>query len=837
MKAEVFEDVNFSKRYQYFKSLLANNNKALSLINTMENIILEHQSFDYDEVFRQCEALISIVYEIAEDVNALAGGAYEELFARTERIGVSILRELMAKKRLDKSNWTISLSNLSHEDEGQVGNKAANLAEISNRVNLPAPRGFSITAFACHRFYMEAYLYKMIRREMRDLNVNDGESLERTCFRVQEMIRDAPLPARVSQAIEKELESLTSEFGENIRLAVRSSATGEDSQHSSFAGQHTSVLNVRPPDIIRAYKEVIASTFNPRAVFYRRRKGYRDLDVLMGVLCLMMIGARSSGCMYTINPSDSSSDDIFINANWGLGVSVVDGSMPTDYWQVSRADKRILAEDIPVKREMQVMGGPYDLAKAPVPLDKQNRPCLSTGEIKRLVDYGLRLEAHFGHPLDVEWAVDENGDVFILQARPLHRVLQDDHDAGEIINGDLKGYEILLEGGMTASPGTAAGPAHVLGMEYRLGDIPEGCILIANQTSPEYVPAMARIRGIITDVGSVTGHMASVAREFGIPAIVGTGGATGIIGPNELITMDASKKTVYKGRVTEILGRKLPVNIMRDSPVYKLIRQVLKKIVPLHLVDPNADNFTPAGCRTLHDVVRFSHEKAMREMFRIGEGIEYQKDRYFAMRLKTALPLRIYILDIGGGVKVDCGEEYITHNEISSIPFKALLCGMSHRDVRWGAQAGSAGRRQAAGEEESSGSVTHYAILSDEYVNFSVTLGDNYVTVDSFCSPRVNDNYIQLSFKGGAADICRRKRRAALVAGILKKLAFKVDQKVDMLVAEMKKYDMGRMEEKLNIIGRMLAAVRYLDVVLTDDGHLSWYVDEFLRGNYIFKSN
>jgi len=837
MKAEVFEDVNFSKRYQYFKSLLANNNKALSLINTMENIILEHQSFDYDEVFRQCEKLISIVYEIAEDVNALSRGAYEELFATTERIGVSILRELLAKKRLDKSNWTVSLSNLSHEDVGQVGNKAANLAEISNRVNLPTPRGFSITAFACHRFYMEAYLYKMIRREMRDLNVNDGASLERTCFRVQEMIKDAPLPERVSRAIEKELELLTAEFGENIRLAVRSSATGEDSQQSSFAGQHTTVLNVRPPNIIRAYKEVIASTFNPRAVFYRRRKGYRDLDVLMSVLCLMMIGARSSGCMYTINPSDSSGDDIFINANWGLGVSVVDGSMPTDYWQVSRADKRIVAEDIPAKREMQVMGGPYDLAKVPVPLDRQNRPCLSTDEINRLVGYGLRLEAHFGHPLDVEWAVDENGDVFILQARPLHRVTQDDHGAEGSVDGDVEGYEILLEGGMTASPGTAAGPAYILGTEYRLGDIPEGCILIAHQTSPEYVPAMARIRGIITDVGSVTGHMASVAREFGIPTIVGTGGATGTIDPDELITMDASKKIVYKGRVTEILSRKPPANIMRDSPVYKLVRQVLKKIVPLHLVDPNADNFTPAGCRTLHDVVRFSHEMAMREMFRIGEDIEHQQDRYVAMRLKTSLPLRIYILDLGGGVKVDCGYEYITLNEINSIPFKALLRGMSHQDVRWGGQSGSMDRRQTAGESDPERSGSYYAILSDEYVNFSVTLGDNYVTVDSFCSPRVNDNYIQLSFKGGAADICRRKRRAALVAGILKKLAFKVDQKVDMLVAEMKKYDMQRMEEKLNTIGRMLAAVRYLDVVLADDGQLSWYVDEFLRGNYIFKSN
>ena len=850
---EDFEDLNFNKKYDYFKSLLSNNNKALSLINNLENIILGHQPFDYDEVVQQCEQLIRIVYEITEDVNAVSRGKFEDLFTVAERIGITIFRKLMSKKRIDKTNWTISLANLSHENVSQVGNKAANLAEISNRANLPTPRGFSVTAYACHYFYKESGLYELIRGEMQGLDVKDAATLESTCVRVQKMITDAPLPMGVYNSIQNELKAITGVFGEDIRLAIRSSATGEDSQNATFAGQHTSILNVKPVDIIRAYKDVIASTFTPRAVFYRKRKGYRDMDVLMAVLCLMMIDARSSGCLYTINPNDPTNDDIFINANWGLGVSVVDGSMPTDYWQISRKGKQIVVEDIPVKKEMQVMNGAYDLSRVPVPVDRQNRPCLTSAEIKRLTEYGLKLETHFRHPLDVEWAVDHDGEVFVLQARSLKRAIHE-MDQGDATSddSDVQAHDILLREGMTAAPGTASGPAYILGAEIRLSEVPDGCILVTQQTSPDYVPAMSKIRGIITDVGSVTGHMASVAREFGIPTIVGTGSGTTTVVANQIITMDASRTTVYKGRIESLLNKKPPVNTMQGSPVYTLVRQTLKKIIPLHLVDPAADNFSPGGCRTLHDIVRFSHEMAMREMFRMGEEVKDQKDKYVAVKLKTHLPLNIYMLDLGGGVKVECGNESITANEISSIPFKALIRGMSHKDIRWSgasisADAGVTAPGSHMNDNSDSGEVTakndhtgrgpYYAIVSDEYVNFSVKLGDNFIMIDSFCSKQVNDNYIKLSFKGGAADVCRRERRAALVEGVLRKRGFKVEKKVDMLVAEMKKYDMQRTEENLDIIGRLLGSVHFLDVVLADDGQLTWYVDEFLRGNYVFKSN
>ncbi|RQD60263.1 PEP/pyruvate-binding domain-containing protein [Desulfonatronovibrio magnus] len=845
MKIEDVDDADVKKKYDYFTSLLAGNNKALSLINDLENLLIEPKPFDYDEVVEQCEKLVSVVYDISEDLNAISNGKYQGIFSATERIGTEIISDLATKKKLDKSSWTIPLENLTNDNHPQVGNKAANLAEISNRAELPTPQGFAITAFACHHFFKQAEIYSMIRDEMKGLDPDDTENLEKACNRIQSIIMDARIPTGLDKSIKREISRLQDRLGDDIRLAFRSSATGEDSEGTSFAGQHSSVLNVSMSNALRAYKEVVASTFNPRAVFYRRKIGYRDVDVLMSVLCLVMVDARASGCLYTIDPNNADVDDIYINANWGLGVSVVDGSMPTDYWRISKEDRSIMMEEIAVKDQMMVMDSEYDLKTVPVPETDAAVPCLSPENIACLVEFGLRLEEHFGWPLDMEWAVDKKGKAYVLQARPLYRAMQESPINALDRDFDDQEHEIVLAGGMTASPGTASGPAYVLESEHNLSNIPQDSILVAPQTSPLYVSAMSRVKGIITDVGSVTGHMASVAREFGIPTLVGTSTGTQAIEPYETITLDASRRIVFKGRVENILKERPRPNLMKSSPAYKTVQKTLKQIVPLKLVDPAAENFTPEGCITLHDIVRFAHEMAMREMFRLGDDIQ-GRGKYMAVRLKTSLPLNIYFLDLGGGAALEPGKMKVTKRDITSSPFKALLNGMSYKEVKW---AGRLRKKvkglKAAFWEKISGdpdreidlSTPNYAIISDEYVNFNLRLGHQYVTIDSFCSPRINDNYIKLSFKGGKEDPEQRTRRATLIALILKKMGFRVEHKGDMLMAEMKKYDESRTREKLDIIGRLLGSIRLLDTILNNDSELRWYADEFLRGNYSFKSN
>lgn len=279
------------------------------------------------------------LYELFEDLNALSQGRYPGLFQVTEKIGVQVLRRLSRRKKLERTSL-LPLASLSHENQGQVGGKAANLGEIANRVGLPTPRGFSVTAYACHHFFLAGKLYEFIREQFKGLNVSDTKQLEAACKKVQARITATPLPKNLESRILYEARQLAKDFGPDTRLAVRSSATGEDSE-SSFAGQHFTVLNVAEKDIVRAYKEVVASMYTPRAVFYRRSVGYRDQDVVMSVLCLHMVNARASGVMYTVDPNAPGREAIIVSAAWGLGVSVVDGSMPADFWRIGKKDRDV----------------------------------------------------------------------------------------------------------------------------------------------------------------------------------------------------------------------------------------------------------------------------------------------------------------------------------------------------------------------------------------------------------------------------------------------------------------------------------------------------------------
>ncbi len=402
---------------------------------------------------------------------------------------------------------------------------------------------------------------------------------------------------------------------------------------------------------------------------------------------------------------------------------------------------------------------------------------------------------------------------------------------------------MLLRGGSSASDGMAAGTAFVIQSEETLHRIPEGSIVVARQTSPQLVAVMGRIQAIITDVGTITGHMASVAREFRIPTLVGTGSATETIPDGEVITVDATNGVVYRGTVESLLKKKRPRNPMKGSPIYKTVQTALKRIAPLSLSDPKDPNFKPEGCQTLHDIIRFSHEVAVREMFRISDDLRPAKSA--AIPLRVHLPMRILVIDLGRGLSVAEGAREATLDDVTSIPFKALLRGMTRKDVSWTQHSGMDVRGFGSIVAESllrdpflEGPMggPSYAVVASRYLNFSARLGYHFVTVDTFCGPQVNDNYIIFYFKGGAADIARRQRRAQLITMVLRWVGFSTEQKGDMVRGVIKKYQSSVLEEKLDIVGRLLGSVNLLDMALHDDRRVEWYADRFLEGNYAFRA-
>ena len=749
---------------------------------------------------------------------------------------------------VEKTPWVYPFQRLSLENISDVGGKAANLGEVFNRVHLPVPPGFAITAYACVHFLEYNQLTDVIEQQLDNLDVNDMGKLESVSRDIRSRIQTSSIPQDLSREMLSAARELTEYLGSDLRMAVRSSATSEDSD-ASFAGQHSTILNVSEANLEQAYKEVVASTFNPRAIFYRRSKGYADQDVIMSVACVAMIDATTSGVLYTVDPNDSRRSEMLISAVWGLAAGAVDGSTDTDMFRVDKRTGQVTNREVACKATLLRPGGQEGILENVVETHLIEQACLEDEQIDKLVDAARQLEDHYGYPLDIEWALDETGAVYIIQARPLKAALKfktEDLsiDGNHRVDGvEIPGHPILLDNGVAASEGTTSGLAYVLRSDHMFHQVPEGAIIIAQQTSPRYVPLMGKIRAIITDVGSVTGHMASVAREFRLPTLVGTGTATNVIHHGEEITLDATRGLVYKGRVDSLLKETRPVNPMKGSPVYNMVQTALKKISPLNLTDPKKGNFCPEGCETLHDVIRFAHEMSMQEMFRLGEGISSKES--VSIPLKVYLPFPIYVVDLGGGISTEPGSTEATLDNVTSIPFNALLNGMLHDDVDWYREVGvnlggfaSILAQSAIRDPMKEGRMggPNYAIVAEHYLNFNARLGYHFATVDTFSGPEVNDNYITFYFKGGAADVVRRGRRAKLIALILKQLDFKVEQKVDMVRGEIKKFESRVLEEKLDIIGRLCGCIRLLDMTLSDDRQVEWYAAEFLSGNYNFQS-
>lgn len=842
-QAESAAKAAFQKKFSAFQALLTANNQSLDRIADLEALCYGVKPFTLDEVVELSEMLVSSVYDIADALNAMSKGRFEELFDSVERISNAVFRDLVKKKTIETSSLTMGLFALSLDNLEEVGGKAANLGEVKNRVGLPTPKGFSITAYACRTFLDKSGIVEAAKTIMRGLDVEDTQALHERCAELQERIMAAPLPEELQREILAQVDERERFMGEKLRFAVRSSALSEDSE-ASFAGQYTTVLNVFREGVIEAFKTVVASSYTPRAVYYRRSKGWTDDAAAMSVFVLAMVDAAAGGVMYTRDPNNPARDFVVINAVPGLGAAVVDGTELVDHFEVSRKDCVKDVVSVAQKYTKLVLSPGQGIVQEVIAPEDRDKPSLTDDQICALAEYGLKLEAHYGRALDVEWAVDKQGKPIILQARPLALETGPTDQAAlsrEALAEQHPDFPILMYGGQTASRGKAHGPAYILTSDHNLLNIPDGVILIAPQTSPRFVAILGRTRAIVAETGGVTGHMAAVAREFGVPVITGLAHATRLIPPAEEITVDATNTVVFKGVVEAILERVKPVNPMKGSPVYKTAHTALKKIAGLNLIDPNKENFTPAGCLTLHDVIRFAHEMSMREMFSLTEDVAVGES--FAVEVRLYLPMRVLAVDLGGGLKPGFAAKYATIEDIDSIPLLSLVQGMKDDGVQWAGPVAvswsgfasilAEGLINDQSQDERMGG-PNYAAVSKNYLNFNSRLGYHFAVVDAYIGDAVNDNYITFSFKGGAADIGRRSRRAVLIAAILKKLGFSTELKNDLVKGVVKKYERPAMEKKMRKIGNLLGAVRLLDMVLSDDQAVGWYVDQFMKGNYTF---
>ena len=335
---------------------------------------------------------------------------------------------------------------------------------------------------------------------------------------------------------------------------MRSSAVGEDTEFS-FAGQFATLLNVDAAGLPEHYKEIIASKFTSRAIFYWKYQHFSINELPMAVGVLAMVPARASGVMFSQDPHAPDNDTVLITAVWGLGKYAVDGTISPDLYVVSRKEGHAIKQrrvtEKPVALACQPNGG---VAQVTLPAKQVAAPSLTDVQARTLTEIALILEDHFGGPQDIEWTVGEAGNIVILQSRPL-RVSTPSFAAAPRERPAEPAVPPLLTFGIRAVGGAVAGRVHLFLHDEDVAGIPPGAVVVAKQPSARLVLAMDRIAAIITEVGSPTDHMTILAREFRIPTLVDVGGATRVLNPGQIVTVDADAARVYPGIVTELLDR------------------------------------------------------------------------------------------------------------------------------------------------------------------------------------------------------------------------------------------------------------------------------------------
>ncbi len=656
----------FLDKCEHFRLLLAANHAALEIMSDMGEALGGLRPVDMNHVRSGCVGTVAAVGRMVQALQAMARGSYEELSPRLREIACDLDRIIHTDSSLATGNtFVVPLMSVAGKSQ-EGGPKTANLALAGKELNIAIPNGFVFTADAFSLF-MGQGLREEIQRLTIAAETHDLEGLYKLSAHISRAIQAEPIPA----IMRKQFQNCIASFPEISRYAVRSSALDEDTQRTSFAGQYHSVLNVCPEGIMDAYREVVASAFSVRAMSYRKSRGLRDDEIIMCVACMEMIDADTSGVMYTQNPLAPEDGTLQVHAVPGLPVSIVDGSCNPDVWTILREQMRISSATIASKETVQRCSPSKGIEEQKLPSEKRSAPALSDATVLKLAQMGNKLEDFFGCPQDIEWAIRDAA-IVLLQCRPLEVQTAISPECPYPCEG------AVLQGGTTASPGIAAGPVHVVRSEEDLLTFPQGAILITEQAHPTWASALYKAAGIVACHGSTAGHLANIARESRIPALFGIEDAVRQLQIFPEITVDATNKAIFEGIQTEHLPEadEAPQAdpLLENSPVIRCLRCAMDLIIPLNLKDAHSPDFTPSGCKTLHDITRFCHEMGVNEMFNRPDSTPTSAAR----RLVTDVPTQYWILDIGGGTTSQATRT-VSLSQITSSPMHALWHGMHEK--------------------------------------------------------------------------------------------------------------------------------------------------------------
>lgn len=828
----------FIQRYKAFREVLKSNNEVLMAMGDMQEKASGAFVFDRAYVQSSYESVADGIKSIIHNLNVLADDKYKDLIIPYQKADEAIRNRLAAKVTIPKTDYILPLDKLGKEATASAGGKLAHLAELANVLGLPVPPGFVITTYAYQAFVQHNQIQDVLNERTGELDIRNYDELTATSHEMQQLVRNGQIQADLEGVILDAYTAMCQEAGEEkLKVSVRSSALHEDIM-ASFAGQYETALDVPAQDLLVQYKNVLASQFTPRALFYYKDKGFDIEEMAMAVGVLAMIEAKASGIVYSRDPGSPQEDAILINAVWGLGAYAVGGEVYTDNYRISGNDARKITRQKAAPQEVMLVGRPEGgTQQAPVPKELIGKPCLSDDQISELASYARKVEAHFGKPQDMEWTVDQNGQLYLLQSRllrlPSSRTLADERRPTV-----ATGHKILLDKGTIACRGVGAGPVCVVHCEEDLANFPEGGVLVVRHTHPEFAVVLKKASAVVSDIGTVLGHLATVAREYNVPAVFNADNATKVLTNGMQVTVDAVYANVYEGVVEEVLRGKKTDDAFVAPPVLNQLCAILQMITPLNLTDPRGPDFRPTGCKTLHDITRFAHEVSLRVMFGLS------KESHFADRstkqLVSGVPMQWWVIDLEDGITPGVEGKKVKPEEIVSIPMRALWEGMTALPWKGPPPVDTKGFLSAVFGATVDPSIEpsvgkrfadkNYIVISKHFCNLSSRLGFHFSTTEAYVGDNPNENYVSFIFKGGAADLDRRVRRVRFVGKLLERFDFRTEIKDDSVFARLEGHDQDYLKERLKVLGHIIIHTRQLDMVMFNDAMVNWYYKDILKG-------
>jgi pyruvate,water dikinase len=439
----------------------------------------------------------------------------------------------------------------------------------------------------------------------------------------------------------------------------------------------------------------------------------------------------------------------------------------------------------------------------------------------------LEVERHYGVPQDLEWALDDSGRLCLLQTRPL-QLLAPQEDNGE---PEVSGLEVLLSGGTTVCPGAGSGPVYRAVSPNDIPGVPARSVLVAHHPFPGLVSVLSQISALVTEVGGLASHTATLAREYRVPTIMGLSGIERLV-PGDPVTVDATDAKIYAGDHPTIVRSRCVARVpVAGDPLQRVLRRALACLSPLNLLYPSDPDFLIENCFTVHDLTRFCHQKSMQELFETTAGLKEQ--RRVGLRLRSEIPLRVNIVCLEQDAIEHRGKRWVHEDELISVPMKAFWSGMT-REGWPSSRKDLTGLASETGPEARGGrrrefSEDSYAVLGREYMVVSLRMGYHFTTVEALASPEPSKNFITMQYKLGGASLDRRMRRLRLITTILSTLGFRNLSQGDALDSRITYLDQESVLGRLHLLGRLMIMTKQLDMALGTDEITEWYTQDFMK--------